>query len=178
MAEVKIKNIDVLKSNIKELFNEVRSNDQMLLDVGNETVRLTKGFLRSGKNPDGTVLPELSYSWEKRKQALTATNNPANYYKYGLSNLTFTGQLLDSMTVEKIDRKNASAIIGIPDTKRQPYKNFNNKPVKKTPTNKKIYEYLTKMGWKFFGINKQMENVINRIVRKYLNNEIKKRFNK
>lgn len=179
MAEVKIKGIDNLKRNVKDLFDDVRKDQSLLLEIGNETVRLTKGFLRSGKNPDGTPLPELSPAWEKRKQALTATNNPAKYYRYGLSNLTFTGQLLDSMTVTKVNQSNASVEISIPDTERKkPYKNLNNKPVKKTPTNKKIYEYLVELGWNFFGINKQMTNVINRIVRKRLNLEIKKRFNK
>lgn len=188
MAEVKIKNLNNVKKSIVELFNEIRKDEKLLLDIGNETVRMTKGFLRSGKSPkDKKPLPALEDETIEQKKRMKSHNSVAKYYGDGLSNLSFTGQLIDSIEVVSIDREKSIAKIDVTDNaKRKPYKLANGKSVKDTPTNSQIYQWLgveginTKSGykkWDFFGINKQMENVINKIVRKFMNDKIKKNFN-
>lgn len=179
MAEVKIKNLENVKRSIKKTFEEIRTNEQMLVEIGNATVDLTKKFNRSGKSPDGSKHPNNSPAWEIEKMNLTEYNNPSEYYRPYLSNVTFTGQLLESIKLVKINRSNSSVEIDATG-ERTPYKNKKGKSVgkKNTPTNKKLVEYLGDIGRNIFGINKQMTNVINKIVRRYINEEIKKRFNK
>jgi hypothetical protein len=176
-TKVSIEGISRLKGNIKELFDQTRKDAQMLVEVGEKTVELTKQFNRAGHSPSGKKHPKNSVAWEERKKKLTKTNQPSEYYRAGLSNVTFTGQLIDSIKLLRINKEDGSVTIDATG-QRTPYKNLNGKPVSKknTPTNPKLVEYLADKGRKVFGINKQMTNVINRIVRKYLNERIKKTF--
>jgi len=179
MAKVTIKGIPKLKENVKKLFEETRSDAQMLIEIGEKTVELTKAFNRAGKSPDGKAHKKLSKSWIDRKEKLTKTNKVSDFYISGFSNLTFTGQLLDSIKLKKINQSEGSVIINATGP-RKPYNNLNGKSVgtKNTPTNEKLVEYLRDMKRFVFGINKQIENNINRIVRKYLNKRIKETFRK
>lgn len=178
MAKVTIKGIPRLKESVVKLFNEIKSDPNLLLEIGDTTVDLTRSFNRSGKSPSGPKYDKNSTPWEFRKLALTKTNEPSEFYSYGLSNVTFTGQFLNSLGIDKINRAQGSVTIDFSDKERKPYKNVNGTSVgsDNTPTNKQLFKYLKEKGRLIFGINKQMENVINRIVRKYLNTAIKKTF--
>jgi len=179
MAKVTINGIDKVKKNVIDTFNRIKSSESLLLDIGEKTVELTKAFNRSGKSPaeNGGKHPKNSDAWENRKEALTKTNTPSEFYQRGLSNVTFTGQLLESIEILKIDKKNSSVTIDATGP-RKPYKNLNGSLQKNTPDNSKLVEYLKEKGRIIFGINKQMTNVINKIVRSYINAEIKKSFKK
>lgn len=178
MAKVTIKGVDKVKQSVIDTFERIKSNEQMLLDIGNKTVELTKAFNRAGKSPTGKRHPQNSESWEYTKIALTKTNKPSEFYQYGLSNVTFTGQLLESIKLFKINRSKGSVEIDA-SGQRAPYKNLDGSVQKsKPPTNQKLVEYLKEKGRIIFGINKQMQNVINKIVRSYINAEIKKTYKK
>lgn len=179
MAKVTIQGMENVKSSIKKTFDNIKGNERMLLDIGEKTVELTKAFNRAGKSPNGNRHPSNSNRWEERKMELTKHNNPSEFYRPYLSNVTFTGQLLESIKLIKINRNDGSVTIDATG-KHDPYKDMDGKPMKpkKELTNKKLVEYLADLGRNIFGINKQMENVINKIVRKYINEEIKKIFNK
>lgn len=181
MAKVTIDGIPRLKGAIKDLFDSVRKDQQMLLEIGDKTVEQTKAFNRAGKSPNGTRHTKLETSTIESKKRLSKTNKTSEFYRDGFSNLTFTGQLIDAIKLKNIDRENSSVII-VAEGQRQPYKNSKGKVTQKardnTPTNEKLVEYLRDMKRFVFGINKQIENNINKIVRKYLNQKIKDTFNK
>lgn len=177
MAKVTITGIDKVKASVIDAFNKIKSNERMLLDIGDKTVELTKAFNRSGKSPVGKSHPKNSGEWELKKIALTKTNKPSEFYQPFLSNVTFTGQLLESIDVVKINKNESSVTIDATGP-RTSYKNLNGSLQKNTPTNAKLVEYLKEKGRLIFGINKQMTNVINKIVRTYINAEIKKSFKK
>lgn len=181
MAKVTISGVNSVKESVVKLFNEIKQDQRLLLEIGEKTVELTRAFNRAGKSPDkkGNRHPRNSEAWEQRKKQLTKTNNPSEFYKFGLSNVTFTGQLLESIRLIKILKNQGSVIIDA-DGPRQPYKNLNGTSVSKknTPSNNELVVYLKKKGRIIFGINKQMENVINKIVRTYINKAIKKSFGK
>lgn len=175
MAKVKIKNLNNVKKSVDDMFNEIRKDNQLLLDIGNKTVELTKAFNRSGKSPNGKRHPDNSDAWDNRREQLKAVNKTSEFYKAYYSNVTFTGQLIDSIKLIKINRNESTVEIDATGN-RKPYKNLDGSNVKGTPTNKKLVEYLADIGRNIFGINKQIENVINKIVRSYMVKEMKKRF--
>lgn len=173
---MKIKNLSRVKKSISDVFDRIRSNPEMLLDIGNKTVELTVAFNRSGKSPSGKRHPSNSDAWEERKKRLSSVNKTDEFYSYGFSNVTFTGELLKSINVVKIDKSSGSVVIDATGDHSK-YKSLTGKSIGKKIKNSTLVEYLSNIGRFVFGINKQIENNINRIVRSYVVKEIKK-FNK
>jgi hypothetical protein len=178
MAEVKIDTKN-LKRSFAESIKKIMTDTQVLLDVGQATVDMTKGYIRTGKNiKTGERFPALKESTIESKRQLAKHNKTHDTYVDGLSNATFTGQLIDSLGVVSIDKANSSVRINFRDDKnRKPYKTSEFNENKKVEKNSTIAKYLTDRGWKFFGDNKKLHNVINRIVRTYLFKELKKIYN-
>lgn len=172
MATVKINGLKNVKSSVEKLFEQIRTDKGLLDDVGANLVIQTQDFNRSGKSPSGTRHEPISDEWIERKEALKQKNNPAPYYRRGASNLTFTGQLLQSIKF-KINQSAGSVYLYMSGT-RKPYKNLDGTLVENTPTNDELRGYLEERGWKIFGINKQIQNTTNRIVRKFITDKIKK----
>lgn len=180
MAKVKINGITNVKNNIKKLFDEVRKDPSLLLEIGNKTVELTVNFNRAGSSPAANLgakkHPKNSDAWENRKEKLTATNPPSEHYRKGLSNVTFTGDLLESIDVTKINTSNGTVEINATGN-HKPYRNLDGSKAGKSIPNSTLVGYLKEKRRFIFGINKQITNNINRIVRRFLNKRIKQ-FNK
>ena len=174
MAQVKIKNIPQLKGKIKDLFEEIRKDTNLLNDIGVKSVELTQKFNRAGKSPKGNKHPELSDKWIDKKEELRPFNKVSDYYKSGASNVTFTGELLRSI-VFKIMPSKGSVVLNNKG-QHKPYKDKSG-PVSKSVSNDKLVEYLKDQGRNIYGLNKQMENVINKIVRSFINKKIRSKFN-
>ena len=176
MAKVTITGVQNVSNNIKRLFDDLRKDPAMLLDIGNKTVELTKAFNRAGSSPAANLgakkHPKNSQAWEDRKAALTKTNKPSEFYKKGLSNVTFTGDLLESIEVKKINVSDGSVEIEATG-QHAPYKNLHGQVSGKAVSNSDLVKYLKDKGRFIFGVNQQITNNINKIVRQYLNKRIK-----
>lgn len=173
MATVKIKGLENVKRNVKELFEQTRKDEKLLEQMGIVLVTKTQDFNRAGLKPvDGKKHKPISKSWINRKEELKATNTvDGNYYRTGASNLTFTGQLLKSLKF-KIFKNEGKVQLDATGT-RKPYKNLDGTPMENTPTNDELAGYMKKQGRPIFGVGRQLNNVIVKLVRSFLNNKIK-----
>jgi hypothetical protein len=178
MAKVTIEGFDNVKGAVRALFEEVKHDKGLLTDMATEHVKLTQNFNRAGESATGKKHLPLEQSWIDRKSELIAKgNNPSPYYSHGASNLTFTGQLLNAIYF-KVNAAKGFYEVLIRDNVRKKYKGTSGKDL----TNKQVADFLKKgvitqhgelKQRNILGVNKQIDNVLKAIVRKFLNKKIK-----
>lgn len=102
----------------------------------------------------------------KVKPDLSSKTSPAK------SNLTATGQLLDSLTVIKLKLKNAWGFrISVPDNRRG--RDVFGQPNKQGLTNRKLAQYVAEQGRAFMGFTKSQRNIIVKEITKFIIRGIK-----
>jgi hypothetical protein len=168
--KVNVKGMTNVQKSIRELFNEVRKDRTVKSSIGDAIVKLTKQLLRSGKNPnaDGGQPSRnhpISKGWVDRKERLKEYNRISPYYRKGASNLTFTGQLIDSINYKLKSSGYTESIIIEATGTRKPYKGVKKESLKGVETNAEVVKDLKSRGRDVFGITKQMVNIANKIVR-------------
>lgn len=124
---------------------------------------------------DGSRQPALSQDWIERKQELAKSNPKGTSYGASKSNLTLTGQLLESL--KRTDNKKRVEIE--PTGKRKPYTYPSGKraKAKHTPTNKELTEYLKKQGRRFIGFNDKLKKAVTKVFKDHVRRNLKN-FNK
>lgn len=145
----------------KELLEPV--SEIAIKDIQRET-RNRKGFDDNGKR---STLPAISTDWAKYKNKLAAKNKTHPTYAKARSNLTFTGQLLDSL---KAFFKGRTITIK-PTGTHKGYKQLKG-GTSKNVANKVIADGLEDMGYKFLEIDdkteKKIKTEITRFIRRLL----------
>lgn len=92
------KSIESVQANVKRAFDKVIANQKLLNELGETIVKDIRGLNRTGKSPKtGQKHPSLTPYTIKERGKLAETNQTAETYKQEKSNVTFTGQLLDSI---------------------------------------------------------------------------------
>lgn len=146
---------------------EVALNKDTMDEVGKELVTMTKKNLKQGIITDGNVvgkLPPLSPDWIARRKVLAMHNQTAPWFKPAKSNITLTGQLIESVkydtwkNVVKIDFSNES---------RVPYTNKNGSKGKSI-SNKKLAGFLAERHGSLIGLTEPMRNRVIKIVERRL----------
>jgi hypothetical protein len=95
MAYVKIKGIDKVSKNIKQEFDRIRKDPELLSEIALISKDDMVKNARAGRGPDKTKFKDVSYSWYTRRLALSKYNNTSEFFPLGLqSKLSFTGNLL------------------------------------------------------------------------------------
>lgn len=176
MATVKIKGLSNVNEGVRKLFEKIRTDESLLKDLGKELLTKTQDFNRAGLKPsDGKPHKPISSEWADRKEQLGLTNKKDQYYSAGASNVTFTGQLLRSLKIEVFSKQGSVELEASGD--RTPYKNskgtITSKARKNTPTNDELAGYLKEQKRPIFGVGRQLNNSLVRIVRTFLNETIK-----
>lgn len=177
--DVKIKGVSRVQQSVKDLFKKVVTSKETLNQIGEKVVFLTKGTIRTGKSPDAqggnaSSFQPITEGWINRKERLKDFNDASEFYRKGKSNLTFTGQLVDSLDYEL---KQSSIIIRAFGS-RKLYKGVNGKALPdQAKTNNEVVSSLKELGFNVFGITRQMVVVANKIVRTGMVN-ILRSFNK
>lgn len=98
---------------------------------------------------------------EKVKPNLTSLTTP------GKSNLTATGQLLNSLTVIKLKIKDGWGFqIRVPESIRG--RDFLGRANKRGLTNRKLAEYVAEKGRAFMGFTKSQQNIIAKEIREFI----------
>ena len=162
-VQIKYKNLDMIKERAKKAINAALDR-QLLDDIGSQIVEMNQKLIRSGENPyskssqyDRTKFNPLSDSWKKRRKELAKFNQTGLGYGPNKSNVTFTGQLVNSIfyrsnSISKI------IYIALRDSKRQPYLGVKGKPLgKQGLTNNQLGKYMAKKGLIFLGLTVQMK---------------------
>jgi hypothetical protein len=160
------KSIDDMEQNVREAFRKV-NNKQMLDEIGSTVVTDVRDVTR---NQDKSIPLELSElkllkeSWIISRTRLAKTNTTDRAFEDGRSNLTFTGQLLNSM--KHIVVGPGRLMIKFMDIHKG-YKSATGK-VSKEISNELLAKYVAEQGRPFFGVRPSMRRQVNRIVKQYV----------
>lgn len=104
-SKVTIKNLDKVIRNVQKIFDDSIKRESFLIDVRDFAVQRIKAETRKGRDlsRDGAPQPELS-AFSKRIRANIEAGvwrmrprQNRSFFKVNLSNLTMTGQLIDSV---------------------------------------------------------------------------------
>lgn len=155
-----LKNIE--KSTLFALRQGV-SSKEVLDDIGDYTTKNLVGYARLGKTSDGSSFSPLSKSWIKRKASLADVNNTDEFYKKNKSNLTFTGQLLRSISYRIYQ---GTLTLGIYfKGNRNPYKGLVKSELDGPATNTELAEQIEKTRPFMFISEKMNKVLVNRVIR-------------
>lgn len=172
--KLKTSSVTALSKDVKQLFESVIQNQRMLNEIGESVVSdIKETTQKKGKSiPFGLQdFRLLKESWILRKTKLAETNHTDEFYEEGKSNLTFTGQLMNSI-VHKIISK--GTLLFSFDGTHEGYKSSTGRSSKSIP-NEKLAEYVAQAGRPFFGIRPAMRLRVNRIVKTYMKRAIQVR---
>lgn len=164
-------NVKRIKSNLSaqsmEKVMKYALSPELMQDIGEDIHRLTTKNLKRGIITDGEVtgtVDPLSKEWIKRRKKLATVNETASWFAPAKSNLTFTGQLIESLSF-----KTQGTIVRIffSNNKRVPYTNLNGTQGKSI-SNKKLSEYLAERYGSLIGLTDPMRKRVIRKVEKRL----------
>jgi phage gpG-like protein len=144
MTTIRVKGLDRLKDSIKKKLEDATKNRELLDSIAKLVVTATQADSRMGKETGtGDNFKGLEDSTKEHRERLAKFNPTGRFYQgASKANLTFSGQLLDSIKAE-IDTGKALVRVW-PQGERTPYKNKNGTAFKKTPTNEELAGYLGK----------------------------------
>ncbi len=173
MAKVNIKGIPQLSEALKKFINESLAKEEVLQRVGLIGRDAIIAKTRTGKSlPTNGKQKALAPSTVKSRERLAKTNAVQETFSAKRSNLTLTGQLLESIKV--LANTSKAEVVLVPKGARKPYVNKNGKPQKRTPTNEQVATYLAEKGFTFMGIDDPTKKQMVKAVKAFLRNEIKK----
>jgi hypothetical protein len=164
-------NTKTLIDAVRSVFNNVKKDKSTQQQIAEFIVNRIVALARTSKTAasgERKSLPKLSKSYRdyrKTKSALQKASSPFFNPTSSKSNLSFTGQLLNSITFEI---KQDKIIIFFKNSSRSDSKE----------TNAKIYEYLLEkdIGYNILGLDEAGRERVRRIVVDLLRKEIKSRF--
>jgi hypothetical protein len=161
------KSLKNVEANVVTAFKKVIANKQMLDEVGQTIVTDVVEQTRNERSiPLGKELRLLKEGWITRKARITSVNQPDPNYEEGKSNLTFTGQLLNSFTwaIESV-----GVIKLFFKDNHKPYNILGERKKQPAPlANEDLAKYIAESGRPFVGVRPTIKRRINRIVKTYL----------
>lgn len=120
MAKVKV-NIDQAQKNLRERFKKASEDTSLLKDIGETVVKNAKGEARLGKEPStGEKFKPFADNkrYPKQRKRIADRLGQGRNFKPKKSNLTITGQLIESIDFEIVDKK---VNLRFDDSPRIPY---------------------------------------------------------
>lgn len=166
------KSLDRLEADTKARLNRVLSNKEMLGEVGDMAIDMIRQNTRKGTSSvtDEKLAP-LSKPWIQKRDRIASSQGTHPAYAKKRSNLTLTGQLLDSLK-----RSVAGRMVTIFfDGMHIPYRMQTRKGISrvgKLIKNSKLAQYVAEQGRPFFGFSKAFESKllaqVKRVVIRYI----------
>lgn len=156
---------DSISAKVKQII----SDKELLTQLGNTIVTDVKFQTRRGvSSKTGEKLRPLTKEWVDRRSKIASSTGTADTYSARRSNLTLTGQLLDSFQVVAINKaKVILNFVGI----HKPYTNVGGKKVGREIPNEKLAEYVQILR-PFLGVRptliQQLKNIAIRFIRRKL----------
>jgi len=135
-TSVKITGVKELGASAIKVLRAGIENDEALTELGDVVKKNIVGNARTGKDSNGNPLKPLSKSWIDRKSQLAKANTPSAFYRKNKSNLTFTGQLLDSFTFRVVKSKLLLEFFF--SGMRKPYRGLKKEALDGAKTNKEL----------------------------------------
>jgi hypothetical protein len=181
MAKVKVNRDSItqkVSGFVKRLEGETK-REELLTQIGNEVIKDIQRETRSRRGfkskeearvfgSKRTKLPDLAESTIENRRSIARREQTQATYSDKRSNLTLTGQLLDSLKMF-ISR----GVLKIrPDGKRRPYKTIKKSRAKRPPSNDELAVHLEDKGFIFMGIDdkslKKIKTISIRFLRRLL----------
>lgn len=163
-AVVKITGVKKVGDNLKKIVAAAVSDREHLESLAVVVQKSIVGNARSGKDPDGNKFKPLSDSWIERKSKLSKVNNTSEFYRKRKSNITFTGQLLDSFKYKVVQA--TLTINFFFDGFRKPYKGLRKEALETPATNKQLASEIEQVRPFVFVGDKTRDILVNLIRRK------------
>lgn len=178
-------------TNIGRKLNKVRKTLQepeFLERVGRTAVREVKANAQKGYDKDGNLMKPLKPSTIKRRKELSKVNKTSKHYSHAISNLSFTGQLINS--IKHFVRK--KQVLIRPEGSRRPYtmseefrenkagtkaRKVKNKS-KSTPTNPELMGYMRELGRDIMGVHEGLRQKIREMAVRQIQKSIRQQRNK
>ncbi len=182
MAKFSMKNVDAVANTLQArlLAEAERSIYSKLPDYAQLIIEDIQGQTRSGKDiVNDRKQPPLKPSTIAARTNAEKYTDTSELYSRKRSNLTFTGQLLDSLLF-KIRKKSGSSFEVEISPNNEVRKNYYSpNPRKKerkniSLTNRKLFKYLQDMGREFLGIREKMIERIRTLAAQDLRRNIRK----
>ena len=170
-VRVSISGIKEISESTKSIINLAIADEQHLKELAEVFKKSVVGSARTGKDPDGKKFKPLSKSWIARKKVLATVNQPSEFYSKNRSNITFTGQLLNSFKY-KINKAEV-AITFFFEGMRVPYRGVLKPELDGIKTNKELAAKIEEVRpFAFLGEKTRdiLINLIRRKIRTQLNN--------
>lgn len=168
---VKIKGVKQVETATKNFLKKVTQDELTLKQLGDTTQRWIVGNTRSGLDPDKQPFEhQISESWSEYRHKLKRVNETHKTYRRGVTNASFTGQLLNSFTyaINKTEAQVRFYFHGV----RTRYMGLKGKPIGEITTNAKVYDNLEDLGIKFVFISDKLGNILRNIARRNLRKQL------
>jgi len=177
MAEVKIKNVKSVLAAVEALFKDGLRKSQVYADIGKFSVERIQAETRKGRDlsNEGSPIKDTEDSTKGIKELIergVIKMNPSRplFFRSKKSQITQTGQLLDSLAAE-IKSRSGEVVIA-PSGSREPTKyvwSKTGKPIDflnqdQVQSNKGLASNLASRGFTFLGMDKKGIKRIRRIV--------------
>lgn len=166
------KSLDRIEADTKARLNRVLSNKEMLGEVGDMAIDMIRQNTRKGTSTvtDQKFAP-LSKPWIKTRDRIASSQGTHPTYAKKRSNLTLSGQLLDSMKRSVVGRMVTIFFDGTHIPYRIQTRNGISR-VGKLIKNSRLAQYVAEQGRPFFGFSKAFESKllaqVKRVVIRYI----------
>lgn len=171
-VRVNEKSLRNVEENVKAVIDKVTKNVRMLEEVGTVIITDVKYQTRRGRSipKDGAPFDALSTKWVQTRQQIAEAQKVSDVFKAGRSNVTLTGELLDSFEIVKIAQGQITIDF---EGEHSPYtakmiRKDGFRQVGKPIQNKTLAKYITENGRPFVGVRLALKQRLNRIVEGFI----------
>jgi hypothetical protein len=170
-TSVSIKGVKRVEKSTRDFLKKVTQDEITLKQIGDTTQRWIVGNTRSGLDPNKEPFNyQISESWSEYRHKLKKFNETHKTYRFGVTNASFTGQLLNSFTyaMNKTEATVRFYFHGV----RTRYTGLRGKKIGEITTNTKVYENLDSLGIRFVFIGDKLGNILSNIARRNLRKQL------
>lgn len=155
MATIKIKNLAAVEAEFKRRANEAIKQRRLLNRIGEDLAKQIVGSAREGKFiGNGSRLSALDADTVPQRQRLSRSNSTHPAYSPRRSNLTLTGELLDSIK-HNVNESRGEVIVEAKGT-HPGYKTLGGSSSSSRTSNADILRFQASMGRNVIGINDKL----------------------
>jgi hypothetical protein len=160
------------RDNLKRQISRAVKSNKLLEEVAQDILTDVKGQAQSGRNPDGSKYPSLSSSWVERRKRLSTTNKVSGLYAPRRSNVTFTGEFIDSIKA-RINKSKGTIAIEATGTHSK-YRGIRKRTVGSKVKNADLATFLAEKGRNVIALRDTLLERIRSKIRRFVRDEIRK----
>lgn len=176
MLQVKLDKtqFDRIAADVESRFAKVIASREMKEKISDLVIGDIQKQTRAGKSiTDNSSLPPLSSAWKKRRAVIAQSIKTGEGFSPNKSNLTLSGQLLESLKARFSARTISIAPEGIHKPYRVTGRNGKRSTLGRAIPNKQLAVYLEEKGFGFIGLRPEINNRIRLLVQDQVRREFR-----